>query len=414
MSPASLSRVFAATILFRHPVRRLRSAPSKKWAASSPASSTSFVPSARSSTRASWTRSAKADPRLHIFQESTVRSSSVTPAPETYYPAEVAASTLHQGGVTGRGVTVAVLDTSVWRNKGPLQATSYGRSPRVLAQYDVILDRENPAFYATRLFNKYGADIDDLHGHGTHVSSVIASSAVAQTGRYQGVAPGVNLVSVRVLDSEGRGRYFDVIRGIQWVVNNRYTYGIRVINLSLSGTPTSHYWEDPLNQAVMAAWNAGIVVVAAAGNSGPTPMTIGVPGNVPYVVTVGAVTDNYQPLQPQKYTLASFSAAGPTYEGFVKPEVVSMGGHLRAYAPDDGTLALEFPNWVDSTYRDLTISGTSQAAAVTSGVVALMLEANPSSAARRRQMSSDVDRSPGREAEWRRWPTRCSSRAPVS
>ncbi len=153
--------------------------------------------------RVSWTCSAKSRfPGLHIFQEGTVRSSSVTPAPETYYPAEVAASTLHQGGVTGRGVTVAVLDTGVWRNKGPLQATSYGRSPRVLAQYDVILDRENPLFYATRLLNKYGADIDDLHGHGTHVSSVIASSAIAQTGRYQGVAPGVNLVSVRVLDSQ--------------------------------------------------------------------------------------------------------------------------------------------------------------------------------------------------------------------
>ncbi len=221
-------------------------------------------------------------------------------------------------------------------------------------------------------------DIDDPNGHGTHVSSIIASSAIAgSTGRYQGVAPGINLVSVKVLDGTGAGRYLDVISGLQWVVSNRLQYGIRVINLSLSGTPQSHYWDDPLNQAVMAAWASGIVVVASAGNSGPSPMTIGVPGNVPYVITVGAVTDNYQPMQFDQYRLATFSSAGPTYEGFPKPDVVAMGGHIRAYAPDNGTLAQTYPQWVDAQYRDLTISGTSQAAAVTSGVVALMLEANP-------------------------------------
>ena len=171
------------------------------------------------------------------------------------------------------------------------------------------------------------------------MSSIIASSAIAQTGRYQGVAPGVNLVSVRVLNGEGAGRYFDVIRGIQWVVTNRFTYGIRVINLSLSGPAVSHYWEDPLNQAVMAAWSAGIVVVAAAGNGGPTPMTIGVPGNVPYVITVGAVTDNYRPLRAGEYSLASFSAAGPTYEGFVKPEVVVDGRAPPRLRAGHGTLA---------------------------------------------------------------------------
>jgi serine protease AprX len=99
---------------------------------------------------------------------------------------------------------------------------------------------------------------------------------------------------------------------------------------------------------------------------------------VPYIITVGAITDNYHPNEVNEYRLASFSSAGPTYEGFVKPEVVAMGGHIRAYAPDDGTLAQKFPDWVDSRYPDITMSGTSQAAAVTSGVVALILEANPS------------------------------------
>src|SRR4029077_17033047 len=99
--------------------------------------------------------------------------------------------------------------------------------------------------------------------------------------------------------------------------------------------------------------------------------------NVPYVITVGAVTDNYQPMQPKQYRLASFSSAGPTFEGFVKPDVLGMGGHIQAYAPDNGTLAQEFPSWIAEPYSDMTMSGTSQASAVVSGVVALMLQVSP-------------------------------------
>ena len=218
---------------------------------------------------------------LHVYDDATVQASDVTPLPETNYPTQVGAAPLHTGGITGRGVTVAVLDTGVWQEKGPLQRTSYGRDPRVLAQYDVILARENPQAYPLLSLNKYSRDIGDQNGHGTHISSIIASSGTAPSGRYQGVAPGVNLVSVRVLNGEGMGRYFDVIAGIQWTLQQRFAYGIRVINLSLSAPPVSHYWQDPLNQAVMAAWASGVVVVAAAGNNGPEPMSIGVPASKP-------------------------------------------------------------------------------------------------------------------------------------
>src|SRR6185436_14867585 len=301
---------------------------------------------------------------LRVYEDAAV-TASATALPETYYPQEVAATTLHKGGLTGRGVTVAVLDSGLWRQQGPLQKTSYGKDQRVLAQYDAIQGRTNPTNY------------DDGFGHGTHISSIIGNAAVASTGRFQGVAPGVNLVSVQALDSNGAGRYFDVIRGIQWIVSNKSRYDIRVLNMSLSAPVRSHYWDDPLNQAVMTAWASGIVVVVSAGNEGPSPMSIGVPGNNPYVITVGAVTDSYRPMEPDQYRLASFSSAGPTYEGFVKPEVVAMGGHVRAYAPYDGTLARNYPQWVDSRFNDFTMSGTSQAAAVTSGVVALMLDVNP-------------------------------------
>src|SRR6266850_5466396 len=316
-------------------------------------------------------------PRLRIFEDSPVQSSSAAGVlPETNYPSEVAASNLHVGGVTGRGVTVAVLDSGVWSSLGPLQTTPY-QTPHVLAQYDVIQARTQSTYSLTAALQNYSQSINDLFGHGTHISSIIASSGVATTGKFQGVAPGGNLVSVRVLDSTGAGRYFDVISGIQWVVKQRLRYNIRVINLSLGAPPQSPYWDDPLDQAVMSAWASGIVVVAAAGNRGPQPMTINAPGNVPYVITVGAVTDAYHPMQPLQYQLASFSSTGPTYEGFVKPELVGMGGHILAYAPNNGTLAQEFPQWV-GPYNDFTMSGTSQATAVVSGVVALMLQVNPS------------------------------------
>src|ERR1700722_15044884 len=315
--------------------------------------------------------------QLHIYNDTAVVASSLGALPETYYPSEVDAANLHVGGMTGRGVTVAVLDSGLWNQEGPLQNAPGESRSRVLAQYDVILARQNPQYYLPPMLESYSRDINDPYGHGTHVTSIIASSGVATTGRYQGVAPGVNLVSVRALDSNGQGLYSDVISAVQWVINQRLRYGIRVLNLSLGSPPSGPYWQDPLNQAVMAAWANGIVVVAAAGNRGPEPQTIDAPGDVPYVITVGAVTDNYHPLQPQQYSLASFSSAGPTFEDFVKPDVVGMGGHNLAYAPDNGTLATEFPQWVDEPYHDFTMSGTSQAAAVTSGVVALMLEISP-------------------------------------
>ncbi|HXP66611.1 MAG TPA: S8 family serine peptidase, partial [Steroidobacteraceae bacterium] len=253
-------------------------------------------------------------PLLHVYDDSSVAASSRGTLPETYYPTEVDAANLHLGGMTGRGVTVAVLDSGLWNQQGPdLSAPGQGNS-RVLAQYDVIMARQNPSYSMQSMLGAYSQNINDSYGHGTHVSSIIASSGVSASGKYQGVAPGVNLVSVRALDGNGQGVYSDIISGVQWVINQRQKYHIRVLNLSLGAPPSGPYWQDPLNQAVMAAWASGIVVVAAAGNRGPDPLSINSPGNVPYVITVGAVTDNYLPQQPKQYRLASFSSAGPTLE----------------------------------------------------------------------------------------------------
>ena len=255
---------------------------------------------------------------------------------DTIYPSRVGANRLHAEGITGAGITVAVLDTG-WDNFG---AISYDTNAewRVLESYDAIQDTivglpwRGPVYYPA----SYGEN--DANGHATHVTSIILSRGntnpdVPEEGLYDGIAPDASLVVVKAFDAYGQGSYADVIRGIDWVVTNKDTHNIRVLNCSFSAPPRSHYWEDPLNQAVMRAWQAGIVVVASAGNTGPDPMTIGVPGNVPYVITVGAMSDNYTYDKKGNLNgddfLASFSATGPTYEGFVKPEVVAPGGHMR-------------------------------------------------------------------------------------
>jgi subtilisin family serine protease len=256
-------------------------------------------------------------------------------------------------------VTIAVLDSGLW------QDPSQNFGSRVLASIDVVNGGS-------------GAVQGDPYGHGTHVTSIAAGGAQNVSLSYSGIAPQANLVIVRAFDGTGGGRYTDVIAGLNWIVANRERYNIRVLNLSFGAQPQSYYWDDPVNQAVMAAWRAGIVVVAAAGNEGPSAMTIDVPGNVPYVITAGALTDNYTPYDGTDDRLASFSSAGPTFEGFVKPELVAPGGHMAASMPRDSYLANIDPNSMSPGEQMFTMSGTSQAAAVTSGVVALMLQNDPS------------------------------------
>ncbi len=283
----------------------------------------------------------------------------LTLAYETNYPALIGADTLQRAGITGKGVTIAMLDTGFWNDATQFYGT------RILATRDVTNGGT-------------GAVKGDPYGHGTHITSIAASGAQNLAGQYLGIAPKANLVIVRAFDGYGAGRYVDVISGINWIVANKAKYNIRVLNLSLGAPPQSYYWDDPLNQAVMAAWKAGIVVVAAAGNEGPEPMTIGVPGNVPYVITVGALTDNGTPYNATDDKLASFSSTGPTFEGFVKPELVSPGGHIAASMSSSSYLANIDPDSMKLLQQMFTMSGTSQATAVASGVVALMLQDDPS------------------------------------
>jgi serine protease AprX len=280
-------------------------------------------------------------------------------AHDTAYPRVAGAENVWAAGVTGDGIGVAIVDTGIAPLDGLVQDVN-GDS-RLVGWVDMIDGSTEPI---------------DPNGHGTHVAGIVANSDLTEIGHYAGVAPNVNLVGVRVLDEFGSGTYAEVISGIDWVVQNKEEYNIRVMNLSLVTLPQSHYWEDPLNQAVMAAWAADIVVVVSAGNSGPAPMSVGVPANVPYVITVGAFTDNYTPDDHTDDYVAPFSSAGPTWDGFVKPDVVAPGAHMASIMPSDSYLAGLYPDrQVAENYFQW--AGTSTAAPVVSAICAMVLEQNP-------------------------------------
>jgi serine protease AprX len=286
----------------------------------------------------------------------------------SFAPALIGADRLHEAGITGRNVTIAFIDSGVFETEATTTDTE-GQS-RIVATYDALHNAIGPE------------GVQDDNGHGTHVLSVAASSNYTQeTGaprKYNGVAPDARVVVVKAFDDNGWGTYASVIRGIEWVVQHKAEYNIRVLNCSFGAPPRSHYWEDPLNLAIMRAWQAGIVVVASSGNTGPGAQTIRVPGNVPYVITVGAMTDNYTPTNALDDRLASFSSVGPTYDRFVKPEVVAPGGHVVGIMNKKSILAREHSEAVDRMFgKYFTMSGTSQSAAMVSGAVALLLQANP-------------------------------------
>ncbi len=121
----------------------------------------------------------------------------------------------------------------------------------------------------------------------------------------------------------------------------------------------------------MAAWQAGITVVASAGNTGPAPMSIGVPGNTPYVITVGAFTDHRTPSDFSDDYIPEFSAAGPTLDAFVKPDVVAPGAHIVSLMRPNTTLReAQSGNSVNGQYFEM--SGSSMSTAVVSGIAALV------------------------------------------
>jgi serine protease AprX len=271
-------------------------------------------------------------------------------------------------GVNGQGIVVAVVDSGI----SPHAALTN----KVIANVSLVTG---------------DSSVTDKFGHGTHVAGIIAGNTTAAqpvTGLFNGgIAPGVQLVNVRVLGADGWGQTSDVIAGIQWVIANRARYNIRVINLSLGHPVMEPSATDPLCEVVADAVRAGIVVVAAAGNDGIAADGsrvlggINSPGNSPMAITVGSL-NTWGTAKRNDDTVTTYSSRGPTrFDGAVKPDVAAPGNKIVSLEAYGSRIPAEYSylhRAGSGTNSYMQLSGTSMAAPIVSGGVALLLQGTPS------------------------------------
>ena len=275
-------------------------------------------------------------------------------------------------GYDGSGIGVAIIDSGItsWHD----DLTGLGGGQRVTRFVDVVNGRETAY---------------DEYGHGTHVAGIIAGNGFDSGGRRTGVAPGASLIVLNVLDSQGQGRISDVIAALDYVVANKDALNIRIVNLSIAAGVYESYDTDPLTLATKRAVDAGIVVVVAAGNNGRGPTGrdqyggVAAPGNAPWVITVGS-SSHMGTSNRGDDVMAVFSSRGPSaINHAAKPDLVAPGVGIESLSDPNSAFyttraAYLLDGTVPTTYLPyLSLSGTSMAAPVVSGTVALMLQSNP-------------------------------------
>ena len=262
-------------------------------------------------------------------------------------------------GYTGEGISIAVLDTGIDPNHVSLNDFDDDPStndPKIIAFYDALDDSGDDGSGETEPY--------DDHGHGSHVAGIIAGTGADDEGPlsgsdapYRGVAPGANLVGVKVLDSGGSSSFPQVMRGMEWTIDNKAKYNIKVayIGVGVFELEITQEQEERLTTFVNEMVENGICIVMPAGNSGGYG-TIDMIGAAKNVITVGATQDSKE--------LAVYSSKGPTYEGQIKPNVAAIGSSVMSVEANSGDGYTSF-------------SGTSMSAAIVAGISALMYEVNP-------------------------------------
>jgi serine protease AprX len=265
----------------------------------------------------------------------------------------VRADRWHKSGITGKGVGIAIIDTGIY----PHPDFTMPRN-RIAAFLDIVNSRIAPY---------------DDNGHGTFVAGVAAGNGQASSGQYRGFAPNASIVALKVMDSSGGGKSSDVLNALQWIANNNTRYNIKVVSMSLGSTVGVSNRDDAMERGAEQLWRRGITVVAAAGNDGPDPMSITVPGTSPVLITVGS-SDDKRTVRLEDDTIPEFSSRGPV-GGRAKPDIVAPGVNIKsAYADttyQPGRKIAKLGNYYT------VMSGTSVSTPLIAGIAALMYEKNP-------------------------------------
>jgi subtilisin family serine protease len=270
-----------------------------------------------------------------------------------------------KAGYTGKGVDVAVIDSGVTPVNGLSKAGKVIHGPDLS-------------------FESQSADLRnmDTFGHGTHMAGIIAGrddqvtavTAAQAKSSFMGVAPDARIVSVKVADAGGATDVSQVIAAIDWVVQYRRSNGlnIRVLNLSFGTDSPQAYTIDPLAYAAEVAWHSGIVVVVSGGNAGYGSEGLNNPAYDPYLLAVGA-EQTQGTASTADDTVPTFSSTGDWQRG---PDLVAPGKSIVGLRVPGSVLDQQYPGARVGT-RFFRGSGTSQAAAVVSGAVALVLQQRP-------------------------------------
>lgn len=251
----------------------------------------------------------------------------------------------------GKGITVAVVDSGINKAHADIQE-------RVVAEKSF----------------RFTSGTGDAFGHGTFVAGVIAGNGTSGNGNYIGIAPQASLLNVKVSGPLGEAIESDVIAGLQWIYEQKSTYKIRVVNLSINSAIEQSYHKSPLAAACEILWFNGIVVVASSGNNGSGKLYP--PANDPFIITVGAI-DEMGTATSADDSVPAFSAFGVTKDGFAKPDLVAPGRYIIGPLASSVSLLalLHRSNVVSQNY--FMMSGTSVSAPIVSGAVALLLEDEP-------------------------------------
>lgn len=266
-------------------------------------------------------------------------------------------------GIYGNRIGVAVVDTGIMAHTDFVTGGN-----RIVAFKDMIHGR---------------IDMYDDNGHGTHVSGIIGGNGTASDGKYMGIAPKCNIIGVKALNYKGNGNVSDVLTAFDWILANKEKYNIRIVNISVGSTSDENTSEhSSLVLGVDELWDHGFVVVVAAGNNGPGPRTISMPGISRKVITVGASDDNVS-VEVFGTKTIDYSGRGPTLACVKKPDVVAPGSNIISCCPprkeSHSNRGFLFGRSRSEPYGGLytTKSGTSMATPLVTGGVALLLSAYP-------------------------------------